>query len=108
MKYIACIAPCEVVVNFGEGNFPVEALHDFLNNGELSAYCGCRDIPDGSILVVEIHHAVEYDDPEADEEQKDLMESEGFQWLLVDKICEHKIRYEHGEPIQFCNGKDGE
>ena len=96
MKIIACIDPEEVVSYFGEGKTLDEAFEDFMKH-ELENYCSHWEIENGAALFVGLYEAVEVNDEGLSADEEDLLDSEGFEWVLRRKIEEREITYTEGD-----------
>lgn len=87
--YIACAHFEETIRHFGEASTPEKALADFIQGGEFSDYCDCREIEDGTYVQVKVFKAIYADTQEANMDDFE----DGWQWILGEEISEHQIQF---------------
>ncbi|EKO3626435.1 hypothetical protein CAG61_06230 [Vibrio sp. V34_P3A8T189] len=92
--YIACAHFEESIYHFGEADTPEKALAAFVEGGQFSEYCDCREIEDGTYVLVKVFKAIYADSPEANDEKTNMEDWEdGWQWILGEEVSEHQIQF---------------
>lgn len=91
MIYTACIEDEDRIQFFGQGATPDEALDDFISS-ELDNHCEYYGIEAGErlkIVIYETKYSGDWDQDEAD-----LADIEGFEWMLGTRVRVHYQSYE--------------
>jgi hypothetical protein len=84
MFYVATIYKSDKIFLFGCGETPELALEDFEFGGDFEEYCYINKITSEVEIIVSVWKACEVDEI-FDEDDISFIESEGFDWMIIDE-----------------------